>query len=83
MGDERGRNQILKRKMSSKKQDLVLEFNTEQSNEMARRHPLPPVSVSHTDIGRCPVINLNLILSKESTPTKNVGTTVDKTKIPV
>jgi hypothetical protein len=27
--------------------------------------------------------NLNLILSRESTPTKGIGTTVDKTAIPV
>jgi hypothetical protein len=41
MGDESSCNQILKRKMSSEKQDLVLEFNAEQSNEMARCHPFP------------------------------------------
>jgi hypothetical protein len=28
-------------------------------------------------------INLNLVLSRELTPTKDVGTTVDKTTIPV
>ena len=54
-----------------------------QSNEMVRYHPFPPVSVSRNNIGRCPAINLNLVLSKESTPTKDVGTTVDKTMIPV
>ena len=32
---------------------------------------------------RYPAINLNLVLSKESTATKDVGTTVDKTTIPV
>ena len=35
------------------------------------------------NIRRRPSINLNLILSKESTATKDVGTTVDKTTIPV
>jgi hypothetical protein len=50
---------------------------------MARCHPFPPVSVSCTNIGRCPAINLNIILSKESTPAKDVGNTVDKTPIPV
>ena len=51
--------------------------------KMARHHPFPPVSVSRNDIGRCPAINLNLVLSKESTPVKDVGTTDDKTTIPV
>jgi hypothetical protein len=46
------------------------QFNTEQSNEMGRCHPSPPVSVSRKDIGRCPTINLNLVLAKESTPAK-------------
>ena len=59
------------------------QFNAEQSNEMARRHPSPPVSLSGNNIGRCPAINLNLILSKESTPTMDVGTTVDRTTIQV
>jgi hypothetical protein len=45
--------------------------------------PPPPVSVSCKDIGRYPTINLNLILSKESTPANDVDTTVDKTMIPV
>ena len=83
MGDERGSNQILKQKMLSEKQVLILKFVAEQSNEMARSHPFPPVSVSHNDIGRCPAINMNLVLSKESTPAKDVGITVDKTTIPV
>ena len=43
----------------------------------------PPVSVSCNNIERFPAINLNLVLSKESTPTKDVGTTVNKTTIPV
>jgi hypothetical protein len=45
--------------------------------------PLLPVSVSHNNIEGFPAINLNRILSKESTPMKDVGTTVDKTTIPV
>jgi hypothetical protein len=45
--------------------------------------PLPPDSLSGNDIGRCTAINLNLVLSKESTTTKDVGTTVEKTTIPV
>jgi hypothetical protein len=45
--------------------------------------PSHPDSLSGNDIGRCPTINLNLILSKESTPVKDVGTTVDKTTISV
>ena len=59
------------------------QFNAEQSNEKLRHHPSPPDSLLGNDIGRCPAINLNLILSKESTPTKDVGTTVNKTTIPV
>jgi hypothetical protein len=50
---------------------------------MARHHPSPPDSLSHIDIGRCSSINLNLVLSKESTPVKDIGTTVDKTSIPI
>jgi hypothetical protein len=46
---------------------------------MARHHPSPPVSLSRNDIGRCLMINLNLVLSKKSTPVKDVGTTVNKT----
>jgi hypothetical protein len=45
--------------------------------------PLPPDSLSSNDIGRCLAINLNLVLPKESTPVKYVGTTVGKTTIPV
>jgi len=48
--------------------------------------PLPPlwhVSVPRNDSRRCPTINLNLVLSKESKAMKDVGTTVDKTTIPV
>jgi hypothetical protein len=44
---------------------------------------LPPVSVSCKDNEGCSAINLILVLSKESTPTKDIGTTVDKTMIPV
>jgi hypothetical protein len=43
----------------------------------------PPDFLSGNDIGRCPSINLNLVLSKESTPMKDVGIAVDKTTIPV
>ena len=39
----------------------------------------PPDSVSRINHQGRPAINLNLFLSKESTPTKDVGTTVDKT----
>ena len=59
------------------------QFNAEQSNEMARHHPSPPVSVSRKVNEGPPAINLNLVLSKESTPAKDVGTTVDMTTIPV
>jgi hypothetical protein len=45
--------------------------------------PLPLDSLSGNYIGRCPSINLNLILSKESTPKNDVGITVNKTTIPV
>jgi hypothetical protein len=45
--------------------------------------PFPPVSASHNNIEGHPAKNLNLILSKESTPAKDVGTTVDKTMLPV
>jgi hypothetical protein len=49
---------------------------------MARHHPSLPDSLSGNDIGRCPAINLNLVLPKESIPVKDVGNTVDKTMIP-
>jgi hypothetical protein len=45
--------------------------------------PLPPDSISGNNIGRCLAIYLNLVLQKESTPAKDVGTTIDKTRIPV
>ena len=45
--------------------------------------PLPPDSVSCNNYEGPQAINLNLVLSKESTPMKDVGTTVDKTTIPV
>jgi hypothetical protein len=58
-------------------------FNDEQSNQMARHNLSCPDSVSYNDY-ECPqAINLNLILSKESTTTKDVGITADKTTIPV
>jgi hypothetical protein len=50
---------------------------------MARCLPSPLVFVSCNDVGRCPAINLKLVSSKESTPAKDVGTTVDTTRIPV
>jgi hypothetical protein len=50
---------------------------------MVRHHQSPPDSLSGNDIGRCTAINLNLVLSKESTPVKDVGIAVDKTTIPV
>jgi hypothetical protein len=43
----------------------------------------PPDSLSGNDIGRCMAIHLNLVLSKDSTPMKDVGIAVDKTTIPV
>jgi hypothetical protein len=43
----------------------------------------PPVSVPRDNIQRCLAINLNLVLSKESTVAKNACTTVNKTMIPV
>ena len=55
----------------------------EQTNQMPRCHSSPPVSVPRNDSQRCPAINLNLVLSKESTVAKDDGTTVDKTTIPV
>ncbi len=63
------------------RQDHDPQFNAEQSNQTARRHS-PHLSVPRNNIPRCPAINLNLVLSKESTATKDVGTTVDKTTIP-
>jgi hypothetical protein len=44
---------------------------------------LPPNSASCNDNEGCPAINLNHVFSKESTPMKDVGTTVNKTTIPV
>jgi hypothetical protein len=43
----------------------------------------PPDSVSHNIYGGPQAKKLNLVLSKESTAVKDVGTTVDKTMIPV
>jgi hypothetical protein len=43
----------------------------------------PPDSVSRSDYEGSQTKMLNLVLTKESTPTKDVGTTVDKTMIPV
>jgi hypothetical protein len=43
----------------------------------------PGYSVSCNDYERLQAINLNVLLSKESTPMKDVGTTADKTTIPV
>jgi hypothetical protein len=45
--------------------------------------PLPLDSVSRYDYEDPQAINLNLILTKESTDTKDVGTTVDTTTIPI
>ena len=63
------------------RQDHDPQFNAEQSNQTARRHT-PHLSVPRNDIPRCPAINLNLVLSKESTARRDVSTTVDKTTIP-
>ena len=59
------------------------QFNAEQSNEMVKCHHSPHDSLSGNNIGRFLAINLNLVLSKKSTPMKDVGTTVDKITIPV
>jgi hypothetical protein len=45
--------------------------------------PSSPDSLSGNDIGRCLALNLNIVLSRESIPVKDVCTTVDKTTIPV
>jgi hypothetical protein len=45
--------------------------------------PSPPDSLFGNDIGRCLALNLNIVLSRESIPMKDVGTTVNKTMIPV
>jgi hypothetical protein len=50
---------------------------------MARCHPPIPDSVSHNNDEGHPEKKMNLVLSKESATTKDVGTTVDKTTIPV
>jgi hypothetical protein len=55
------------------------QFNAEESTEWAIRPSFSPVSVARGDFQRCPVKNLNLILSKESTAMKDVGTTVNRT----
>jgi len=57
------------------------QFNAEQSNQMARHHP-PPCVCSPQQYSKMPG-NQPVILSKESTATKDVGTTVNKTTIPV
>jgi hypothetical protein len=43
----------------------------------------PPDSVSHNNYEGSQAKNLNLVLSKESTATKDIGTMVDNTIIPV
>ena len=43
----------------------------------------PPEYVSHNNYEGPQAKYMYLILSKESTPAKDVGTTVDKTTIPV
>jgi hypothetical protein len=43
----------------------------------------PPDSASHNNYEGPQAINLSLVLTNESTPMKDVGTTVDKTTIPV
>jgi hypothetical protein len=53
------------------------------NKQMKWKDITPPVSVSHNNIGRCSAMNLNVVLSKESTRKKDFGTTVDKTMIPV
>jgi len=58
------------------------QFNAEESNEMARLTS-PPDSVAHNDYEGPQAKILNLILTKQSTPMKDVCTTVDKTTIPV
>ena len=52
-------------------------------NSNGKKSTLPPDSVSHNDYKGPQANNLNLVVTKESTPTKDVGTTVDKTTIPV
>ena len=59
------------------------QFTDEQSNQMARCHLSPPDSDSHNDYEGTQAKNLNLVLSKESIAAKDVGTTVNKTTIPV
>jgi hypothetical protein len=59
------------------------QFIAEQSNQIARCHLSLPDSVSHSDYESPQAINMNLNWSKESTPMKDAGTTVDKTMIPV
>jgi hypothetical protein len=58
------------------------QFNAEQSKSNGKTSTIPPVSVPCNDSQRCPVINLNLLLSKESAAANDVGTTVDKTMMP-
>jgi hypothetical protein len=57
------------------------QFNAEQSHEIVRCPP--PDSVSRSDYEGSQTKNLNLVLTKESNLTKDVGTTVDKTMITV
>jgi hypothetical protein len=52
------------------------------NNQIKWRDSLPPDSVSCNNYEGPQIINLNLALTKESTPMKDVGTTVDKTTIP-
>ena len=59
------------------------QFNDEQSNQM-ERHQLSPLILFLTTIMKAlKQKNMNLVLTKESTPTNDVSTTVDKTTIPV
>jgi hypothetical protein len=50
---------------------------------MARHHLSPLILFLTMIMKALKQKNLNLVLTKESTATKDVGTTVDKTTIPV
>ena len=60
----------------------TIPFNDEQSNQMARHH-LSPLILFPAMMMKALKKKLNLILTNKSTAAKDVGTTVDKTTIPV
>ena len=59
----------------------TIPVHDEQSNQIARHHPYTVILFPSNDYEGPQEKNLNRVLTKEATATKDVGTTVDKTMI--